>query len=802
MRHSLSLLFSLVLISTAAAQPRESYHTTLFGALNPDTKDVVRYSAITGYAAPDGREYALLGGYDGTHIVDITDSPLKEVAFIPGPQSAWREMKTFGAYGYVVSEGGAGLQIIDLSKLPARATLVRSDTSVFRTGHTITQEGNYLYVNGTNPSAGANGGTIIFNVAINPGYPQLVERWRERYVHDATIRNDTMYAAAITEGRLDIVYLGKERKDPKLVTEITYPGAGTHNADLSVDGRYILTTDEVGATAKTLKVWDRSDIGSIEQVADWTPVPGEIIHNVHVRGRLAVVSWYTAGTRIVDITNPADPIQVGYYDTFPGASADFAGNWGVYPYLPSGKIIASDMQTGLYVFTFDGVGAGRVSGIVKDEVTGLPIPGAHVEFPELGRSVEADSLGRYSFAGAVDTLDYIVSAQDYVARGGRAVVSTEGETLNLFLSSLPMVDVAISVVDSSTGRPLNAFSYRMLGRAAGSGRDKASPSIFLLPKDSVVEVIVGAWGFLPKTIRLRPDRSGTEIVELLPGYRDDAELDLGWSLRDKDDDAHSGSWERGPARGTFITSENLRIAIQADSDATPGTGNHAFFTGLSGSSEEVGANDVDEGRATLTSPAFDLTSYTDPYVGISLWYTRNGNQAAVDDTLLLLLSNDDGESWTTFRRITESGTAWRPVEIRVGDRLTPTPLMRVRVVASDLGAPSLVEAAVDDFTVVDRPSGAGVDGRGDMERGARGTVLPNPLSGAGSLRIELESAERQGRLVLYDILGNAAVILYEGAVPAGISEYPLDLSGLPSGRYTWRLEGSDATASGEVVVRR
>ena len=115
MRHSLSLLFSLVLISTAAAQPRESYHTTLFGALNPDTKDVVRYSAITGYAAPDGREYALLGGYDGTHIVDITDSPLKEVAFIPGPQSAWREMKTFGAYGYVVSEGGAGLQIIDVS---------------------------------------------------------------------------------------------------------------------------------------------------------------------------------------------------------------------------------------------------------------------------------------------------------------------------------------------------------------------------------------------------------------------------------------------------------------------------------------------------------------------------------------------------------------------------------------------------------------------------------------------------------------------------------------------------------------
>ncbi|MBT3621909.1 MAG: T9SS type A sorting domain-containing protein, partial [Flavobacteriales bacterium] len=28
----------------------------------------------------------------------------------------------------------------------------------------------------------------------------------------------------------------------------------------------------------------------------------------------------------------------------------FKGAWGIYPYLPSGNIIVSDMQTGLYIF--------------------------------------------------------------------------------------------------------------------------------------------------------------------------------------------------------------------------------------------------------------------------------------------------------------------------------------------------------------------------------------------------------------------------------------------------------------------
>src|SRR5207249_168038 len=135
-----------------AAQPQTGYHTHLFGHLNPEPPAGSNwtYSALTGYAAPNGREYALLGGFLGTHIIDITTSPVKEVALIPGPHSGWRELKTVGKYAYVVSEGGAGLQIIDLTNLPASATLVNSDTSVFRSGHTITKDNiGFIYVNGS-----------------------------------------------------------------------------------------------------------------------------------------------------------------------------------------------------------------------------------------------------------------------------------------------------------------------------------------------------------------------------------------------------------------------------------------------------------------------------------------------------------------------------------------------------------------------------------------------------------------------------------------------------------------------------
>src|SRR5205085_9213062 len=98
---------------------------TLFDHFEPlESESHGLNSALWGYTAPDGREYALLGTYDGVHIIDITEKPIREAAYIRGPGSYWRELKVYKQYAYIVTESGdtgAGLQIVDLSALPASA---------------------------------------------------------------------------------------------------------------------------------------------------------------------------------------------------------------------------------------------------------------------------------------------------------------------------------------------------------------------------------------------------------------------------------------------------------------------------------------------------------------------------------------------------------------------------------------------------------------------------------------------------------------------------------------------------------
>ncbi len=797
-----SVLAGVVLATVASAQPSRSYNTELFGQLDPEQQSNERYSALTGWTAPNGREYALLGGPEGTHIIDITVAPIKQVSFIPGPHSGWREMKSFRSYGYVVSEGGHGLQIIDLSELPARATLVREDTTFFRTAHTITQEGNYIYVHGTNIDAGANGGTMIFDVATDPLHPALLGKWTGRYVHDGTIRNDTLYASAINNGQLDIVYLGKDRAHPSFVTSITYPGAGTHNSDLTPDGSYLMTTDEINSTPKTLKVWDVRDREDIAKVADWTPVPGEIIHNIHMKGSIAYIAWYSAGTRIVDMSNPLEPAELGYFDTYNGAANDYVGNWDVYPYFPSGKIIASDMQTGLYVFTFNNAQRGNVHGRILDAVTGLPLPGATVRLPGVNRTIVSDAQGRYSFSGATDTLEFSASALDYITGNGSLMLSGgEGTSRDILLTPLPLVTLNLVAVDAGTSADIGAFSYRVVERGSLAGRVDNGTQTLTLPQDSTYHVYVGAWGYKPLLVELH-NITGELRVPLQRGYVDEVELDLGWSLTAPGDNAASGAWVRGVPVETFSGG----VVYQPGEDHTPGDwDNMAFISGIANSDQGIGANDIDDGTTTLTSPPMDLASYGDPYISGWIWYSRDGNVTAIDDTLDILASGDNGANWSTLARITASTPrTWRHVSFRLKDHLTPGAATLFRVVASDRGTPSLVEAGFDDFSVVDSAALSSVPSpSGDAAMLGSTILRPNPFADQATLTVELGAAQHNARLELFDLRGERVASLYHGPIPAGETSFALRGEGLAPGRYTWRMIFDDGSIrSGAATVVR
>ncbi len=345
------LIILVLLFNSAFVLSQSINNMTLLGAKNEFTTGGnpagFHYASCWGYVA-NGREYAIIGHYAGTTVYDITDPPaIINKGTITGPGSFYnyREMKTYSHYLYIVSEGGQGVQIVDLQYLPDSLHFVKSYTFAgYTQSHSISQDGRYLYSNGGNYN---NGGVFILDL-LDPENPVKRGQWGTRYIHDCFIKNDTIYGASVYNGYL--VMLDARNKDSiKFIREFTYPGAVTHNAWTTSDRRYLVTTDEGGSNHA--KIWNITDITNQIQVADITPYDGaSMVHNAYIRGDSLYLAHYRAGVIVLNIQNPAAPVEVGHYDTYPGLnSTAYQGCWNVYPFLPSGKIIASDIATGLYV---------------------------------------------------------------------------------------------------------------------------------------------------------------------------------------------------------------------------------------------------------------------------------------------------------------------------------------------------------------------------------------------------------------------------------------------------------------------
>lgn len=321
------------------------------------TANTYKYSACWGYRAPNGREYAIIGCQPGTAFYDITDTAnVHEVGFQTGLTSEWREMKVYSHYAYIVSEANnSKLQIVDLQYLPDSIHFVTTFAYANYTHtHSISQDGPYLYLNGGNVSVGqSNQGGIAVIDLTNPEAPVKRGTWGTQYVHDCRVRNDTIYACNIYDPPGTISVINDANKDN--LTTITswhnVPNAFPHNCALLPGRTFCLTTDETDVPNGKLKVWDISNLSNVTYVTNWMPtgITTAIVHNVEIYGNYAVIAHYEAGIRIVDISNPAVPTEVAWYDTYPSANvASFYGCWGVFMF-PSGKIIGSDTQTGLYV---------------------------------------------------------------------------------------------------------------------------------------------------------------------------------------------------------------------------------------------------------------------------------------------------------------------------------------------------------------------------------------------------------------------------------------------------------------------
>ncbi len=309
-----------------------SFHTDVWGYVDPNT----------------GREFALLGDASssgGLTIIEVTNPdqpvPVAAVNTVPG-----FDVKAWSHYAYTVNGGSSGLGgIVDIAD-PTNPQVVGS----FPSSHNIfISPGGYMFLEFL--------GLRIFDLNPDPTQPTLIWSGGSEG-HDATVRGNRLYDFHGSVGTR--IYDITTINNPQLLGSITDPTISYHHSgDVTADHRYLFICDELASGNQAdISVWDIADPTNPQRVDDFTD-PNAIVHNLYIVQNFAFVSYYTAGLRVFDVSDPTHITLVAEYDTSPLSGEVFGGAFGVYPFSPNGLIFINDWQEGLFVFTFDGlVGTG------------------------------------------------------------------------------------------------------------------------------------------------------------------------------------------------------------------------------------------------------------------------------------------------------------------------------------------------------------------------------------------------------------------------------------------------------------
>ncbi len=714
MQKKLSVIFFTLILCTLSA----------YAQLNITEASRVSYSNVEtsdiwGYTAPDNREYGIVTTSQSVHIVDVTvpSNPVEKLAVTGLPDTYWRDAKAWNQYAYVVSEGGLGLQIINLSNLPNN--LSQSDVTYwtsgswsggnvsFSTAHDIyIDEFGYAYILGANYGVG---GAIILDLNVSPTNPPVVGVYDERYVHDAFVRDNIMWSAEVYSGIFSVVDVSNKANPTVLATQATTGGV-THNIWLSDDSQTAFTTDESGGAF--IEAYDVSNLGNITLIDKYQSSPGlnVIPHNVFVYNDFLVISYYKDGVVVVDASNPRKMIEVGNFDTFDASQNNnhtgggFNGCWGVFPYFDSETILATSFEENgsdnyLFVLSPNYQRAAFLEGIVTDASNGNPLFNVNITITE-------DATGNTTTAFAGDYITGFVNGGTYTATYTASGYISQTVTVTLVNGNIVIQNIALQpqvafsytgqVIDAATNAPisgaeiiLNDGLTEYSTTTSGSGNFNMA-----LPGANTYSIYVGQWGYITKLTSSTIDPANSTVtISLDKGYYDDFVLDFGWTVSGN---ASTGIWELGEPIGTSYNSTN---DSNPDVDISSDLGNQCYVTGNGGGG--AGNDDVDDGTVVLSSPIFDLTNYGSAEISYYRWFFNAGGNGTPDDVYEIKLSN--GSTTVTIETLTANSpqSQWQQNSFIVSDYITPTANMQFIAETGDLGDGHLVEAGLDLFEVQD-----------------------------------------------------------------------------------------------------
>lgn len=699
MKQLLHLLVLVCILTGTTSLFAQDFNIQLRGTLDYPGQTLAN---ICGYAQ-NGQEYALVGASKGLSIVNVTNpNTPAEIVQIPGPNNLWKEIKVYRQYAYVTTEGGGGVQIVDLSKLPSPNLDYHSYTG---TGEIEGQLGaihalhidettGYLYTYGGNFSSAR-----VHDLNADPYNPVYVGKYDQLgYIHDGYVDNDTLYACHINSGLMSVVDM-RDKTNPILLGTVETPSRFTHNSWILSDRATVLTTDErVPSFLTAYDVSDPSDIRELDRFST-NDGNGSIGHNTHILNDWAITSWYTDGLNIVDAHKPDNLVMVGQYDTWPGTGPSFDGCWGVYPYLPSGNLIATNIpSTGggaagrLFVLSATYQRACYLEGRILDGCNGQPLSGAEIKINSTGFAPVKLSKNNGTFKtgqAQPGAFTATVSKPGYVPQTvGVTLVAGQVAELNLTLEPTSAYNVTGKVLNQPTGAALANQTITLAGPTRTYKVQADANGQFDIACMPGGAYRVGAWGYRVADALI--GANGLVTITLDPAYYDDFELDLGWSTSAT---ATAGFWELGVPVATTFQNNFSNPGSDVDFD----NNEQCYVTGNGGG--QAGFDDVDNGSVTLTTPPMQLAAYADAVLKYHFWFYNSGGDGNPNDRFEVKVLN--GQQTATVRTETASASVWRSSgDIHLKDYLPLTDNMRVQFIAYDDNPGHLVEAAVDAFEVV------------------------------------------------------------------------------------------------------
>jgi choice-of-anchor B domain-containing protein len=396
----------------------------------------------------------------GVSIVDVAD-PDHPVLLTtwkhPTLPQVTNAVRPLGDRLYVSNEVGGpyGLFALDIAN-PAAPVLVAllGPPSFPANVHNLWAADHRLYLAGYGPG----GSNVIVDVA-DPVAPVRIAVIPTGF-HDHTVVGHHLYLAGGYDGftRYDIT-------DPAHpVEEVTFnatDGDTAYYAHIAwpIDERYVFVSEEVqippaGFGSGSFRVLDFGKPKRPREVFRWYSENAKddrriTAHNVYVVDGFAYLSYYQDGVRVLDVSDPREPVEVAWYDTYPEpVQSLFEGCWGVYPFAGPDRIYASDRAHGLFVLAFNGARKATFAGTVRDAATLEPIPGAGILSVTARRSTFADGQGRYTLKTGEGTHTLRATAPGYQARSLVLVLprlTTATADFLLLKSSIP--------VDGGEGAP-------------------------------------------------------------------------------------------------------------------------------------------------------------------------------------------------------------------------------------------------------------------------------------------------------------------------------------------------------------